>query len=70
MAIGAIFWTISNVKREVPPLIVSSCLADDRLWVEVLDLGGYDLLMKPFTPVEVMRVVEMAARRSRSVGTN
>jgi hypothetical protein len=28
----------------------------------VLNLGGYDLLMKPFTALEVSRVVQMAAR--------
>jgi len=46
-----------------PPLIVSSRCADDRLWAEVLNLGGYDLIEKPFTPMEVRRVVNMAARR-------
>jgi DNA-binding response OmpR family regulator len=46
-----------------PPLIVSSCVADDRLWAEVLNLGGYDLLTKPFLAAEVSRVVRMAARR-------
>ena len=50
------------------PLIVSSRLADDRLWAEVLNLGGYDLLVKPFTAVEVSRVVEMAARRACKAG--
>jgi DNA-binding NtrC family response regulator len=48
-------------EREGLPLIVSSRLADDRLWAEVLNLGGYDLLMKPFSATEVARVVRMAA---------
>lgn len=43
-----------------PPLIVTSRLADERLWAEVLNLGGYDLLMKPFDPTEVFRVVSLA----------
>jgi FixJ family two-component response regulator len=43
-----------------PPLIVADRLADDRLWAEVLNLGGYDLLMKPFDQTEVCRVVTMA----------
>ena len=43
------------------PLIVSSLLADDRLWAEVLNLGGYDLLRKPFEPEEVAHVVTTAA---------
>lgn len=49
-------------EHMVPPLIVSSRLADDHLWAEVLNLGAYDLLMKPFTAPEVSRVVQMAAR--------
>jgi len=52
-------------EKENPPLIVSSRLADDRLWAEVLNLGGYDLLTKPFAAGEVSRVVRMASRRSR-----
>ncbi len=43
-----------------PLLIVSSRLADERLWAEVLNLGGYDVLMKPFEPTEVFRVVSLA----------
>jgi len=52
-----------QAESEAPPLIVSSRIADDRLWAEVLNLGGYDLLMKPFLAAEVSRVVRMAARR-------
>lgn len=51
-----------------PPLIVSSRLADDRLWAEVLNLGGYDLLSKPFSPAEASRVVRMAAQRRIKAG--
>jgi hypothetical protein len=43
-----------------PPLIVTDRLADDSLWAEVLNLGGYDLLMKPFDEGEVRRVVTLA----------
>jgi DNA-binding NtrC family response regulator len=45
-----------------PPLIVTDRLADEALWAEVLNLGGYDLLMKPFDALEVLRVVTMACR--------
>src|SRR5579862_3122300 len=31
-----------------PALIVCSRLADEYLWTEVLNLGGYDVLVKPF----------------------
>jgi len=52
---------------EYPPLvIVTSRLADESLWAEVLNLGGYDVLAKPFIPIEVIRVMSMAWRRWRS----
>ena len=54
-------------ERETPVIVVST-FADDRLWAEVLNLGGYDLLAKPFTACEVSRVVKMAARRSMTAG--
>jgi DNA-binding response OmpR family regulator len=54
-------------KMEVPPpLIVADRLADDRLWAEVLNLGGYDLLAKPFDAKEVLHVVSAACRRRES----
>jgi DNA-binding NtrC family response regulator len=43
-----------------PQLIVADRLADERLWAEVLNLGGYDLLMTPFNAEEVRQVVPMA----------
>ncbi len=44
-----------------PSLIVSSRLADERLWAEVLNLGGYDVLPTPFDSGEVSRVALLAA---------
>jgi DNA-binding NtrC family response regulator len=42
-------------------LIVSSRLADEQLWAEVLNLGAFDLLRGgPFEPEEVLRVTESA----------
>lgn len=46
--------------RQPSLLIVTSRMADDFLWAEVLNLGGYDVLMKPFDPTEVVRVVSLA----------
>ncbi len=43
-----------------PPLIVTCRLADDELWAEVLNLGGYDVLRKPFNQSEVFRDVSLA----------
>jgi DNA-binding NtrC family response regulator len=45
-------------KLPYPPhVIVSSRLADARLWAEVLNIGGYDVLMTPFDAKEVFHVV-------------
>jgi hypothetical protein len=45
-----------------PLLIVTSRLADERLWAEALNLGAYDVLEKPFDPTEVFRIVSMASQ--------
>jgi DNA-binding response OmpR family regulator len=45
-----------------PLLIVTSRLADERLWAEVLNLGGYDVLAKPFKAEEVLWTVAAAHR--------
>jgi DNA-binding response OmpR family regulator len=49
----------------VPLLIVTSRCADELLWAEVLNSGGYDVLCKPFERVEIIRVVGSAWRHSR-----
>jgi len=46
------------------PVIIASGLADERLWAEVLNLGGFDLLAKPLDPEELVRVIAMAARQA------
>ena len=43
-----------------PLLIVVSRLADERLWAEVLNLGGFDVLAKPFAHEEANRVIDHA----------
>jgi DNA-binding NtrC family response regulator len=43
-----------------PLLIVTSRLADERLWAEALNLGAYDVLAKPFDKREVIRTVTSA----------
>jgi DNA-binding response OmpR family regulator len=55
-----------DVLREIegtpnpPPLIVTDRLADEALWAEVLNLGGYDVLAKPFDEKEVLHAITMA----------
>jgi DNA-binding response OmpR family regulator len=44
-----------------PLLIVTSRVADEHLWAEVLNLGGYDVLAKPFNPEEVRHVCTTAS---------
>ena len=43
-----------------PRLIVAAEHADESLWAEVLNLGGYDVLEMPFQPQEVIRVLSLA----------
>ena len=51
------------LKMQIPPpLILADRLADDRLWVETLNLGVHDLLRKPFDSKEVLRAVTLACR--------
>ncbi|MDW8129310.1 MAG: hypothetical protein RMI94_02100 [Bryobacterales bacterium] len=52
-----------RVLAELPEpslLIVTSRTADEYLWAEVLNLGGYDVLLKPYDAQEVVRVVSLA----------
>jgi DNA-binding response OmpR family regulator len=46
----------------IPPLIVASWNADELLWAEVLNMGGYDVLARPLDGDEVARVVAAACR--------
>ena len=48
------------------PVIVVSRLADECLWAEVLNLGAYDLLMKPFDGEDTVRVLAMAMRQAQN----
>jgi DNA-binding NtrC family response regulator len=48
-----------------PLLIVISANPDDHLWSEVLNLGGYDVLNKPFADDEVRRVIGLACQPAR-----
>ncbi len=48
--------------RNPPLLLVTSRLADDALWAEVLNMGGFDVLAQPLDAEEVTRVVSAAQR--------
>ena len=57
-------WT--DILEHIKPLshpasvIVTSRLADERLWAEALNLGAWDVLLKPFERREVLRSVNSA----------
>jgi DNA-binding response OmpR family regulator len=56
---------LNDLRRlaEQPQLIVTSRTADDYLWAEVLNIGGYDVLPQPLERDEVERVVAGARRQ-------
>jgi len=48
-------------RMQSPPLlVVTSRMADDRLWSEALNLGAYNVLAKPLNMKEVFHVVGLA----------
>ena len=51
--------------KESPPVVVISECADESLWAEVLNLGGYDVMLKPFEAAEVRRIIPMALRHGQ-----
>jgi DNA-binding response OmpR family regulator len=50
-------------------LIVAARLADERLWAEVLNLGAYDLIAKPFESEVILQVLKSACRASFTGGS-
>jgi DNA-binding NtrC family response regulator len=51
---------VTAALPDPPPVIVTSRLADEYLWAEVLNLGGFDVLAKPLDKQEVRRVLTFA----------
>ena len=54
---------IVHTTREMPAppcVIVTSRMAGDRRWAEVLHDGAFDLLSKPFDQSDLMRIVHSA----------
>jgi len=51
---------VLTLLPDPPCLIVTSRLADERLWAEALNLGAYDVLAKPFDKAEVIRTLHSA----------
>lgn len=52
--------------KPMPTLIVTAKCADEYLWAEVLNMGGYDVLVQPFDQEEVRRVIPAANRHFKN----
>jgi two-component system nitrogen regulation response regulator GlnG len=52
--------------RASQPVVLASSRPDGQLWAEAINLGAFDVLPKPFDRVEVLRVLDMAARAART----
>ena len=51
-------------RTEMPAVIVTSPRADDKLWAEVLNVGGFDVVAKPFDTDELRHVLLTACLRT------
>ncbi len=49
-------------RAKPPQLVVTSRQADESLWSEVLNVGGYDVMAQPLEKNEVERVIASAHR--------
>jgi DNA-binding response OmpR family regulator len=47
-----------------PPVVVVARSPDRSFWAEVLNLGGFDVLLKPFESAEVHHVMHAASRQT------
>ncbi len=60
------FLEIASFGCERTCVIVTSPFADEALWAEVLNRGGFDVLAQPLDSNEVIRTVQAAFRRSKT----
>jgi DNA-binding NtrC family response regulator len=51
-------WRYTKQLSQKSSLIVSCRLADEHLWAEVLNAGGFNVVGQPFDEEELLRVVE------------
>ena len=54
---------VAQGRRKIE-VVVCSRLGDHNLWLDVLEQGGYDVLVEPYRHEEVRRILEVAASRS------
>ncbi len=60
-------WKALSIGPRPPLLIVASRNADEQLWSQVLNAGGYDVLLKPFRAEEVVWAIHCAAGQRECV---
>lgn len=53
---------VAHRRRKIE-VVVCSRLGEPKLWLDVLEEGGCDVLVEPFEHEEVRRIVEAAAAR-------
>jgi DNA-binding NtrC family response regulator len=58
-----VFEIVERGRRKIE-VIVCSRVGDPKLWLDVLEEGGYDVLVEPFEHEEIQRIVEAAAAKS------
>ncbi len=51
---------VGDEHREAK-VVVCARVADERLWTQVLEAGGFDVLVEPYQAREVLRIVTAAA---------
>jgi two-component system, OmpR family, response regulator CpxR len=55
-------WQQVHDWPEPPVFVVSAGWTDARLWGEVLNVGAYDVLVKPYRKNEVSRILQQTCR--------
>lgn len=55
---------LAHQSGSPPKVIVTRSAVDERFWAEVLNLGGDDMLVQPFSEAEVQRVLFNACARA------
>lgn len=59
-------WGEISLLHPRPAILVYARAATFELWTSVLDLGGYDIVVEPFSEHEIQEAVRRAAQSFRS----
>jgi len=54
---------VAQGSANIAEVVVCSRLGDYKLWMDVLEQGGYDVLVEPYDGEEIKRILEGAAAR-------